>query len=40
MLSKNKKTLLDLEYKSVQFNKDLRFPFSIPAGYKKISVKK
>ena len=40
VLSKNKKTLLDLEYKSVQFNKDLRFPFSIPAGYKKISVKK
>jgi len=40
VLAKSKKTFLDLEYKSVQFNKELRFPFSIPKGYKKISLKK
>ncbi|MBL4745442.1 MAG: DUF4292 domain-containing protein [Flavobacteriaceae bacterium] len=40
VLAKNKKTMLDLEFKSVQFNKTLRFPFSIPKGYKKLSIKK
>jgi len=40
VLAKNKKTVVDLEYKSLQFNKKLSFPFSIPKGYKKISIKK
>lgn len=40
VLAKNRKTLLDLEYKAVQFNKALSFPFKIPKGYKKISIKK
>ena len=38
--AKNKKTFVDLDFKSVQFDKTLRFPFKIPKGYKKISLKK
>lgn len=30
---------IDLEYKSVSLNDDLRFPFEIPSGYKEIQVK-
>ncbi|MEZ4792934.1 MAG: DUF4292 domain-containing protein [Gelidibacter sp.] len=30
---------IDLEYKSVSLNEDLRFPFEIPSGYKEIQVK-
>ena len=30
------KTTIDLEYKSVERNVDLRFPFTIPNGYKEI----
>jgi hypothetical protein len=30
------KTIIDLEYKSVERNVDLRFPFTIPSGYKEI----
>ena len=36
--SKNS-TTINLEYKSVEFNKELTFPFEIPSGYKKISLK-
>ncbi len=36
---KNKKTFVDLDFKAVQFDKTLRFPFSIPQGYTKISLK-
>lgn len=32
-------TLINMEYKSVEFNKKLTFPFTIPSGYKKISLK-
>jgi hypothetical protein len=32
-------TSINMEYKSVEFNKELTFPFSIPSGYKKISLK-
>jgi len=36
--SKNS-TTINLEYKSVEFNKELTFPFEIPSGYKKINLK-
>lgn len=29
---------IDMEYKSVTLNEDLRFPFSIPSGFKEISL--
>ncbi len=32
-------TTINIEYRSVQFNKELTFPFSIPSGYKEISLK-
>ncbi|RXP64455.1 DUF4292 domain-containing protein [Lutibacter sp. HS1-25] len=35
----DKKTLVNIEYKSVEFNNKLTFPFEIPSGYKKISLK-
>lgn len=36
VLKKSDRTTIDLEYKSVERNVDLRFPFSIPSGYKEI----
>lgn len=32
-------TIIDLEYKSVAINEDIRFPFRIPSGYKEIEIK-
>ena len=32
-------TTINIEYRSVEFNKKLTFPFSIPNGYKEISLK-
>ncbi len=32
-------TTINIEYRSVQFNDKLTFPFSIPKGYKEISLK-
>ncbi|MBT8317935.1 MAG: DUF4292 domain-containing protein [Lutibacter sp.] len=32
-------TTIDIEYRSVEFNRELTFPFSIPKGYKEISLK-
>jgi hypothetical protein len=37
-IEKTKRTLLDLEYRSVEFNKEISFPFSIPSGYKEITL--
>jgi len=34
-----KLTTIDLEYRSVEFNEELTFPFEIPNGYKEISLK-
>lgn len=34
-----KLTTINLEYKSVEFNKELTFPFSIPGDYKEIKLK-
>ena len=35
----NSEIKIDLEYKSVSINEDIRFPFEIPSGYKEIQVK-
>ncbi len=32
----NEETIIDLEFKSVSLNEDLRFPFKIPSGFKAI----
>lgn len=32
-------TTINIEYRSVEFNNKLTFPFSIPSGYKEISLK-
>ncbi len=36
---KQKKTLVNMEYKQIELNKALSFPFDIPSGYKKITIK-
>lgn len=36
VLEKQKLTTIKLEYKQVEFNKTLNFPFTIPKGYKKV----
>ncbi len=40
ILAKDSKTtnILDIDYKNVQFNLPLRFPFEIPNGYKEIKL--
>lgn len=38
-LEDNSEIKIDLEYKSVTINEDVRFPFEIPSGYKEIQVK-
>ncbi len=35
----NSEMKIDLEYKSVSLNEDIRFPFEIPSGYKEIQIK-
>lgn len=37
-VEKNDETIIDLEYKSVKLNEDLRFPFKIPSGYDEIKL--
>ncbi len=39
VIEKAKLTSINIEYKSVEFNNNLTFPFEIPTGYKKISLK-
>ncbi|WP_136482605.1 DUF4292 domain-containing protein [Cognatitamlana onchidii] len=34
----NEETIINLEYKNVSLNEALRFPFKIPAGFKKIEL--
>ncbi|WP_238568359.1 DUF4292 domain-containing protein [Algibacter lectus] len=34
----NEETIINLEFKSVTLNEDLRFPFKIPSGFKKIEL--
>lgn len=37
---KNRKTEIDIDYKSVTFNEDLSFPYEVPDGYERIYIKK
>jgi len=34
----NEKAIINLEFKNVNLNEDLRFPFKIPSGYKEIEL--
>jgi hypothetical protein len=36
---RNNLTIINIEYKSVEFNEELTFPFEIPSGYKEITLK-
>ncbi len=38
-LDNHDETILDLEFKAVKLNEDLRFPFKIPSGYDEITLK-
>lgn len=38
-MENNSEVKIDLEFKSVSLNEDVRFPFEIPSGYKEIQVK-
>lgn len=35
----NSKNTIDIDYKSVEFNRNLNFPYKIPKGFKKIELK-
>ncbi|MRX64274.1 DUF4292 domain-containing protein [Maribacter luteus] len=35
----NGKNTIDIDYRSVEFNRDLNFPYKIPKGFKKIALK-
>ncbi len=37
-VQKNKTTQINMEFRAVSFDKDLKFPFAIPEGYKEISL--
>ncbi|QHI37411.1 hypothetical protein IMCC3317_27900 [Kordia antarctica] len=34
----NKTTTIQIEYRKITFNEDVRFPFEIPSGYKEIKI--
>ena len=38
-IDNNSEMTIDLEYKSVSLNEDIRFPFEIPSGFKEIQLK-
>lgn len=35
----NTKNIIDLDYRSIEFNRALNFPYKIPKGFKKIEIK-
>jgi hypothetical protein len=35
-LNKDDKTTIELEYRGMEFGKELRFPYKIPKGFKEI----
>lgn len=37
-VEKNDEITIDLDFKSIQLNRDVRFPFTIPSGYKEIEL--
>lgn len=39
VLESDKETLIEMEFKSVSLNQDLRYPFSIPSGFEEIVLK-
>lgn len=39
VIDKNKITTIKMEYRAVEFNEELIFPFSFPDGYKEIKIK-
>jgi hypothetical protein len=38
-LEKDQETVIEMAFKSVSLNQDLRYPFSIPSGFKEIVLK-
>jgi hypothetical protein len=34
------KTLIDVEYKNVNFNEELTFPYQVPEGFERIEIEK
>ncbi len=38
-IDNTERTTINIDYKSIEFNKKLTFPFSIPSGYKEIILK-
>ena len=38
-LEASDETIISLEYRNVTLNEELRFPFKIPSGFKKIELK-
>ena len=34
----NTKNIIDLDYRSIEFNRTLNFPYKIPKGFKKIVI--
>ena len=37
-VEKNDEIIIDLDFKSIQLNGEIRFPFNIPSGYKEIEL--
>ena len=37
-VGQNKKTTIDVNYKNVQFDVPLKFPFQMPVGYRNIEL--
>lgn len=37
-VEKNEEIIIDLDFKSIQLNGEIRFPFNIPSGYKEIEL--
>ena len=38
VVEKNKETQINIEYRNVSLNQELRYPFKIPDNYKEISI--
>lgn len=39
-IAENTKNIIDIEYRNIEFNRQLSFPYKIPRGYKEIVLKK
>ncbi len=38
-LQDNKKTIIEIDYKTIDYNATVSFPFKIPSGYKQVTIK-